>query len=497
MAIDPSQIPAVTFFELFDEPFFAFSKKEQTITIYNSKHTKLVEGTFFLPDFIMLLRDSLSEDDFPSLDSFEKHLQKESEHFSLTFANNFINDSSDVVGVMIRGMVAITTGGEKLVIGNIHPRVSRRVALGDEIARDPLTGLIDKVDIAKLSINAIDRDHTEGIYIAIVDIDYFKYVNDNYGHQYGDYVLSQVAEIIRSEVGNDGLCGRIGGDEFFILFTKALDMSELRDHMQNIRTLVNKTFENKGPREDTPISVSAGLARYPSDAENYNDLFVIADYCLYLAKEKGRNRYIIYTPEKHPPLEEMKKRRENGSGIINGRDTLPLGDVLVQTQYMIMYENNIDLLRVTSDLANRFKFPCFLFADNDREEALQICGKQSGILNSVKERLIKALKKYKDTIPVNNYGFYVCNNINHIKDLQKELLDEFEAMELISFVFIPFEDQAGKISSSSSAPSKQTLYGTNSSLCITGFLPIRFQRRLFKTDRTLTKTASVLYFFSI
>ncbi|MCR4618021.1 MAG: GGDEF domain-containing protein [Lachnospiraceae bacterium] len=444
MNVDPSHIPIKTFFHLFDEPFYAYCKKDHTITIYNAGSSSLYDGTFSLSDFIMLLRSMLTEDDFPSLDSFEKHLEKQSENFSLTFANNFLNNSEEVVGVMIKGMLVETDDGCKLTIGNIHPRASRRVSMGDEIDRDPLTGLINKVDMAKISIETIDRDKVNNTYIAIIDIDYFKYVNDNYGHQYGDLVLTQVADIIRSDIGKDGLVGRIGGDEFFVLFTKPLSMSALRDHLQNIRILVNKTFENKGPRENTPISVSMGVAKYPDDAKNYNDLFVVADYCLYLAKEKGKNRYIIYTPEKHPTLSDMKKRKEEGAGSLAGRENLPLGDVLIQSAYMIMYEKSSNIERIFSDFAKRFKLPFVMIAGLEDKSVPVICGEQARTESVITSDLIDALNKFHDRCPKNSYDFYVCNNVTHIEGDNEDLIDDFTSLGLVSFISIPFPDFNGK-----------------------------------------------------
>ncbi|MDE7113478.1 MAG: GGDEF domain-containing protein, partial [Acetatifactor sp.] len=122
--------------------------------------------------------------------------------------------------------------------------------------------------------------------------------NDNYGHLFGDEVLMTVADILKDAVGDRGVVGRIGGDEMLIFLEDIIDRVDLKSILRTIR--INVEWAYKGVRDDLHLSCSIGAAAWPTDADNYNDLFKIADKMLYRAKEGGKNRYIIYTQGVHP-----------------------------------------------------------------------------------------------------------------------------------------------------------------------------------------------------
>lgn len=109
-----------------------------------------------------------------------------------------------------------------LAVGCIHTgrEFGQGVKRKNEV--DSLTGLITKADITQIAIDLINVQKVKGITLAIVDIDYFKKVNDTYGHMCGDKVLLKVAGIMEKEVGERGIVGRIGGDEFLIIFIRRM-----------------------------------------------------------------------------------------------------------------------------------------------------------------------------------------------------------------------------------------------------------------------------------
>ncbi len=444
MNFDKSCLPADTFLGLFEEPFFAFCKEETTITIYNAKKSKLSEGTFPLKEFILHLRRTLPERDIPSLQSFEKHLLEGTDNFSVMFTENFVSELSDVASILIQGKNKTLENGKEITIGIFRLRRFRNAKPDLDIAIDELTGVITKANITSIAIDFIDRDHNEGTYIAIIDVDYFKFINDNYGHQYGDYVLSKVAEIIRAEVGYQGFVGRIGGDEFFVVFSERLDIPKLRDHLQNIRLAVNSTFEGKGPRPNSPLSVSIGAAKYPDDADNFNDLFVVADFCLYLAKEKGRNRYIFYTPEKHPSFAEIKARKEGGQGLINGREDLPLGDVLAQMQYMLKYEADVDLKRIFGEFLTRFRLPYLIFKEEETGKTLFERSASGKLPEYDHDKFFGLIEEYAAKEKPDIFGIYICNDVSHLAVEFSDIIEGLKKFDLVSFILIPITDAGGK-----------------------------------------------------
>ena len=137
------------------------------------------------------------------------------------------------------------------------------------------------------------RRYNNVVSLAMLDIDHFKNVNDTYGHQVGDFVLKEVARIVKSEIRVIDLPARYGGEEFVIILPETgVDGSftfaeRLRKHIEDT---VFKTGEN-----DLTVNVSLGCATFPSDqAGDMEELIKQADTALYHAKENGRNKVSLY-----------------------------------------------------------------------------------------------------------------------------------------------------------------------------------------------------------
>lgn len=152
--------------------------------------------------------------------------------------------------------------------------------------KDPGTDLLNKRAITDYVRKLIDSQPGHTVTIAIIDIDDFKTINDTYGHMFGDEVLCKVADILRDAVGSRGLCGRIGGDEMFIIMEGLNDNEGIRNVLRTIRNNT-KWLYHDDPR-NIKITCSIGSATYPNDAKRYDELFKIADKVLYLAKERVR-----------------------------------------------------------------------------------------------------------------------------------------------------------------------------------------------------------------
>lgn len=203
-----------------------------------------------------------------------------------TFKGKRILKNDD--GIIIAGAVCITHGKEDKAAD---------ISVQDEL-RDAGTDLLNKKAITNYARKLIDKRVGHKVTIAIIDIDDFKSVNDTYGHMLGDEVLRDVAGILKKTVGRNGLCGRIGGDEMFIVMEHLEDDESIRTVFRTIKNNVSWLYHND-PRNINKITCSIGAASYPDDAKDLDTLFSIADKMLYLAKEKGRNRYIIYRPDLH------------------------------------------------------------------------------------------------------------------------------------------------------------------------------------------------------
>ena len=150
------------------------------------------------------------------------------------------------------------------------------------------------------------------MFLAIMDIDNFKSVNDLYGHYFGDEVIRTFAENINNVMGNKGIVGRIGGDEFIALL-RDVDEEEARIMLKTVRYNTRTQIAELEP--NYVFSTSIGVSTYKKDASDYESLFKIADAALYIAKEKGKDRYIIYDPAKHGDVMSVKNK-----AVLSGKD---------------------------------------------------------------------------------------------------------------------------------------------------------------------------------
>lgn len=152
-------------------------------------------------------------------------------------------------------------------------------------SRDGLTGLYDKTTFARLLTDELARQARFGrpVTLILVDIDFFKRLNDTFGHADGDVVLAQVADIIARQARSTDSCGRFGGEEFGVVMPEA-DGHSGAILAERIRTAVERFFV------DTPygVTVSVGVAT-GSSGVTADDLVRAADTALYDAKHAGRN----------------------------------------------------------------------------------------------------------------------------------------------------------------------------------------------------------------
>lgn len=133
------------------------------------------------------------------------------------------------------------------------------------------------------------RRNKENLSLIIVDIDYFKKVNDTYGHQNGDIVLAAVAALSQGELRAYDSAARYGGEEF-VLVIPGTSLSGAVLVAERLRQAVLE-FSFPAPMEDLTVTVSLGVATYPSpQVDSVDSLFRQADEALYRAKQNGRNR---------------------------------------------------------------------------------------------------------------------------------------------------------------------------------------------------------------
>ena len=162
---------------------------------------------------------------------------------------------------------------------------------------DPLTKLPNRLLLTSRLSQAIKRAKREGSKIAVLflDLDRFKEINDTFGHSYGDEILTMVTTRFKIAMREKDTIARIGGDEFIILIEEMEDVSDIDQVLLKILNVFKD--EIMVFQHSFKLTASIGVALYPDDGNNIEDLIKNADAAMYQAKDAGRNTYRFYTEE--------------------------------------------------------------------------------------------------------------------------------------------------------------------------------------------------------
>jgi len=169
-------------------------------------------------------------------------------------------------------------------------------ALQETTLRDPMTDLYNRRFLETYSETLVASTLRRGSKVGILmcDMDFFKEVNDTYGHETGDMVLVRTAEVIVSCVRASDLVIRYGGEEFLVLLVDINSRDDIASLAERIRTTMADTVI-KIPDGSLKKTVSIGYSEFPGDTEAFWEAIKFADVALYRAKESGRNRVVGFT----------------------------------------------------------------------------------------------------------------------------------------------------------------------------------------------------------
>jgi len=185
----------------------------------------------------------------------------------------------------IRAIVAL--------IASATQQIVREKRLDTLAFHDPLTGLPNRTllhDRLEQTLLAARR-HRRSFAVHYVDIDHFKEVNDNYGHQVGDAVLVAVGNWLRSHLRESDTIARVGGDEFVILQPELESPGQAEEMASRLVAIRSEPFEIGDV--EFHVTISVGAAVFPADARNPVDLLKSADAALYQVKNHGRDGYVV------------------------------------------------------------------------------------------------------------------------------------------------------------------------------------------------------------
>ena len=241
-------------------------------------------------------------------------------------------DGSRFLASFCRSPLAGKVDGEVMVFQDITERRALEEELRQQTVTDFLTGLGNRNAFKSALHAALERARRSGGHVALmfIDLDHFKRINDNLGHEVGDLLLKAVALRLREQVRAYDVVARLGGDEFTIVLG---DLEFSDDAGMVARKILNALRQPFMLRDGLEVIVSAsiGISTFPECGEDADDLMRTADVAMYQAKRDGRNLHAFYLPE-------MNSR---------GHGTLMLEQALRQAveseSFVLHYQPQIDL----------------------------------------------------------------------------------------------------------------------------------------------------------
>lgn len=361
------------------------------------------------------------------------------------FADNLKNGIRSFAGCFsteAKGPVIIS--GTAVYDDDVHVKTVGSFGGGDVnplrelVRRDQLTGLVLKEDItnyAKRSINNLKQKTA----IAIVDIDDFKFVNDCRGHAMGDAVLKKCAAVIENETGTYGKAGRIGGDEFFIVFDNIPDRETLKYVLRAIKNNIADAYSDE--TDGFHVTTSIGVSVYPEDAEDFDSLFHLTDYMLYRAKHKGKNRYIIYEPEKHGPVNEILRSSIETTGI-TGRKGLSKADVVCRIIELLLCGKEYPVDNIIRDIVDYFGVERVVLYDKTTRTVAAQCGSNlldSGVIAETMDYIFDdGFAEYRKD------GVIIVNNIKTFALRSPQLYEKLRRQGIYSLMHREIVGKSGK-----------------------------------------------------
>ena len=176
---------------------------------------------------------------------------------------------------------------------NIDTQKQQEERILEQLNRDSLSGLYNKAATQNLIRRCLTEEPGRLYAFFMLDIDFFKKVNDTWGHTMGDLVIEDFAGLLRRQFRDSDIVGRIGGDEF-VVFIAAPSRAWVEEKAKNLLEILRYDFKNEG--KQCHISTSIGIALSPEAGDDFDSLYQNADFALYQVKKHGKDDYTIFRP---------------------------------------------------------------------------------------------------------------------------------------------------------------------------------------------------------
>lgn len=287
-------------------------------------------------------------DDTCSDESYELHLRLPTGEL-VWYSLNFDVISNDA-GKAIR------------VVGKLSDITKHKEKMDDLTKRaetDSLTRLFNKMETKRRIERAIHEDPDMMSALIMIDIDNFKAVNDNLGHQFGDSVIIDVARNIKKLFRSSDVVGRVGGDEFVVFMNKICSLEIVKEKTDELCQALRHTYV--GGKSEYKISASIGAAISPDHGSSFDELYKMSDLALYESKRQGKDRATIY----HDGIQEDAKKKNEAATDMDRLVANFFANDHIYNIFQILYETkdvSTSVMMVLEIVGNLFNIDrCYIF----------------------------------------------------------------------------------------------------------------------------------------
>jgi diguanylate cyclase (GGDEF)-like protein len=217
-------------------------------------------------------------------DKFHFLMKKDDNKFSyLVVKNNSEFEIKDIMNAYLSNVIRTSL---TILFESKRSEEIRMLSMTDEV-----TGLFNQRKLIEdLEYNISRYPHEKQVFsLLFIDIDYFKNVNDQYGHVVGSQLLIDMAAILKSQIRSSDLVYRFGGDEFIVLLPRT-NIEEAKLTALRISETIKTSEFSIGDDEKYQLSLSVGMAEFPTDADSAKAIINFADQMMYLSKKSGRGK---------------------------------------------------------------------------------------------------------------------------------------------------------------------------------------------------------------
>ena len=252
--------------------------------------------------------------------------ESETEEVAIRLDGSAFDVSVYRISLKYQGQPAI-----QMVARDISIRKKLEYQLSFQATHDPLTGISNRSALLDRMSDAITyaRRNSLPVWVAFIDLDRFKFINDHYGHRAGDQILTGISSRLRSILRSNDILGRYGGDEFIVVLRGGPEFEMSPETLERIMQAVAEPTKIDG--HSLFVNCSVGVSVFPQDGDSPQQLLEMADAAMYRAKQSGRNRSQFFNQEIQDQLQERTRIESEFSGAIE------------RGEFLLKYQPQIDL----------------------------------------------------------------------------------------------------------------------------------------------------------